>query len=81
MTDSTSNVIKFPEGWRQRLERSAAYEQETKEAHKLALAARNQLVHEAVDDGFPQTYIARALGVTRPTVTRILADPPPHIAA
>lgn len=71
------NVIKFPEGsWRQRLERAAEHERDTAEAHRLALEARNEIVHGAVDDGFPQQYVARAIGVTRPTITRILARPP-----
>lgn len=72
-------VLKFPENrvaWTERLGKAADHERETAEAHRLALDARNALVHAAVDDGYPQAHIATAMKCARATITRILAVPP-----
>ena len=60
----------------ERLKKAADYARETGESHRLALIARNELVHEAVDNGYPQAAAARAMRMSAPSVTRILAKPP-----
>lgn len=77
------DVIAFPrqESWRDRLVKAATHERDLKEQHNLALKARNGLIHQAVDNGYPQSYIAHALGISRPSVTRILATPETALVA
>ena len=75
-------VVQFPSAdnpFRPRLERAGDYVRETAEAHRLALISRNELVHEAIDNGYPQSAAARDLGISRPSVTRILSVPPTRI--
>lgn len=70
------NVIQFPgldAAWRERLEKAGEHERDTRTAHRLALESRNALVHEAVDNGFQQTEVARAIKISAPSVTRILS--------
>lgn len=76
-------VVQFPSAdnpFRPRLEKAGDYVRETAEANRLALIARNELVHEAVDNGYLQSLIARDLKISRPSVTRILSVPPTTIA-
>lgn len=72
-------LVQFPGAdnpYKARLEKAGAHERDTRAAHQLALRARNELVHEAVDNGYLQAAIARDLHISRPSVTRILAMPP-----
>ena len=73
------DLIQFPSAdnpFTTRLEKAADYARETTEAARLALRARNEVVHEAVDSGYPQAAAARAMKMSAPSVTRILAKPP-----
>lgn len=72
-------LIQFPSAdnpYTERLEKAADYARETGEIHRLALIARNELVHEAIDHAYPQAAAARAMKMSAPSVTRILAKPP-----
>lgn len=71
-----------PAGFKERLRAAGQHERDTHQAHLLAMEARNRVIHEAVDCGFPQKIIAEVLGISRPSVTRILSMPPgdPHAA-
>jgi hypothetical protein len=76
-------LVQFPSAdnpYKARLEKAGAHERDTREAHQLALRARNELVHEAVDNGYLQAAIARDLRLSRPSVTRILSVPPSDAA-
>lgn len=75
-------VHPFPAGYAERLEAAGAHERDTRQAHALALEARNRLIHEAVDNGVPGKFIAKVLRMSPPSVTRILSVPPgdPHAA-
>lgn len=76
-------VVRFPgesDEWRVRLEKAGAHERDTRQAYQLALRGRNELVHQAIDDGYPQSAAARALHISRPSVTRILSMPPEQTA-
>jgi hypothetical protein len=78
------DLVQFPSAdnpFRARLEKAGQHVRETHEAWQLALVARNELVHEAVDQKYPQSAAARDLKVSRPSVTRILALPPRAAAA
>lgn len=73
------DLVQFPSAdnpYTARLEKAGTYVRETEEAYRLALTARNELVHEAVDSAYPQAAAARALRMSAPSVTRILARPP-----
>jgi predicted XRE-type DNA-binding protein len=73
------DLLRFPDAdnpFRERLEKAGAHERDTREAHQLALRARNELVHKAVDNKYLQAAVARDLKISRPSVTRILAMPP-----
>lgn len=77
-------LVQFPGAdnqYTERLEKAGEHERDTREAHELALKARNELVHLAVDDGYPQAAAAKALQLSRPSVTRILSIPPTADAA
>lgn len=69
-------VVEIP-NYAARLERAANYERDTREQHDKALAARNALIHEAIDNKFPQNAAARATKLSAPTITRILSLPNP----
>lgn len=78
------DLIQFPGAdnpFRARLEKAGSHERDTRDAHRLALKARNELVHEAVDNGYPQAAVARDLNMSRPSVTRILSMPPSALPA
>lgn len=67
-------VVQLPT-YGDRLRRASAYERETKELHDSALKARNRLIVEAVDNGYPQNRAAGDCTLSAPTITRILATP------
>jgi predicted XRE-type DNA-binding protein len=69
------DLIQFPGNYSERLEKAGRHVRDTGEAYRLALTARNELVHEAVDQKYPQSKIATDLGISRPSVTRILGLP------
>lgn len=78
------DLVQFPgvdNAFTVRLEKAGEHVRDTDEAHRLALRARNELVHEAIDNGYPQRAAARALKMSPPSVTRILARPPTSDAA
>ena len=78
------DLVQFPSAdnpYKARLEKAGDYVRETAEAARLALTARNELVHEAIDHGYPQSLAARDLKVSRPSVTRILAMPPAAVSS
>ncbi len=60
-------------GYAERLQKAAQTVQERKEAYKLALRQRNEIIVEAVDDGYPQSAAAKNAGVRQPHITRIIA--------
>lgn len=60
-------------GYAERLKKAAATVAERKKAYQLALKQRNEIIVEAVDDGYPQTSAARNAGVKQPHITRIIA--------
>lgn len=69
-------VVELP-NYGARLARAAEYERDTREQHDRALAARNALIHEAVDHKYPQNAAARDTKLSAPTITRILSLPNP----
>jgi len=72
-------LIQFPSAdnpYSERLAKAADYAREIGEMYRLALVARNEIVHEAVDHGHPQAAAARDMKMSKPSVTRILAKPP-----
>lgn len=61
-------------GYAERLKAAADDVQQKREALALSLAHRNEIITEAVDNGFPQTAAAKNGRVSQPHVVRIMAS-------
>jgi hypothetical protein len=60
-------------GYTERLNAAADAVVEAKERWKLSIRQRNEIIADAVDDGFPQSATARAARVSQPHVVRVMA--------
>jgi predicted metalloendopeptidase len=60
-------------GYADRLKSAANAVAEAKERWKKALQQRNEIIAEAVDNGFPQSAAARHAKVSQPHVVRVMA--------
>lgn len=58
---------------RDRLRAAAEHLDEANQRQRLALATRNRLVIDAVDNGMAYRAVAKAAGVSQPHVVRILS--------
>lgn len=67
-----SGVVPIP-GYADRLKAAQADVRAKKEAWKTALQLRNEIIAEAVDNGFPQTAAAKNAGVSQPHIVRVMA--------
>jgi hypothetical protein len=60
-------------GYADRLQAAAQAVRDRKDAWKLAISQRNEIIAEAVDNGYPQAAAARNGGVSQPHVVRVMA--------
>jgi hypothetical protein len=67
------------EGYGTRLQEAGKYAQDCYTRYKNALAARNTLVVEAVDNGYSGHQAARDIGVKQPHIIRILSSSQPDL--
>ncbi|MEV4557798.1 hypothetical protein AB0K51_12450 [Kitasatospora sp. NPDC049285] len=64
-------------GYPERLAASADYVRDCRERYQAALAARNDLIVNAVDDGLSGYTVARAVGLRQPQIIRICSESQP----
>lgn len=67
------------EGYGPRLQQAGQYVRDCRTLYKNALAARNALVVEAVDNGYAGHQVARDVQVKQPHVIRILSMSEPDL--
>jgi hypothetical protein len=68
------------EGYAGRIEEAGAYVRDCYDQWKNALKARNELIVEAVDNGFAGHAAARAAKVKQPHIIRICSQSQPDVS-
>lgn len=71
--------MKVVEGYGSRLKAAGDYARDCKRLYENALKARNDLVVEAVDNGYSGHQAARDIGCKQPHIIRILSSSQPDI--
>lgn len=61
------------QGYAERLRAAAQTVTDRKDAWKHAIQQRNEIIAEAVDNGYPQAAAAKNGGVSQPHVVRVMA--------
>lgn len=66
------------EGYGEQIRAAAAYVEDARTMYQCALAARNRIIVEAVDNGYSGHQAARDAGVKQPHIVRILSKSQPE---